>query len=72
MKKKIKIQSFVRTVCVPCGRKHDTKHKSFFGVWNGQCDICGATDVPVADAAHDFGIYASEAARRIDEIQDSL
>lgn len=66
MKKEIYI------VCIPCGKKHKTKEKFVFGVWTGNCDMCGAENVPVADAGHDFGIYNDDDHRKRDAIQDLL
>lgn len=62
----------VVTVCLDCGKKYDTKNKSTFGIWNGNCDICGKKDVPCADAAHDFGIYSNPEGKAKDKLQDLL
>ena len=62
----------IRTVCIPCGQKHDKKKKESFGVWKGMCDMCGDEDVPVADAAHDFGIYSSKEIEAWDKEQDKI
>lgn len=47
----------IQTICLPCGKKHDKKHKTIMGIWTGTCDMCGAKGVPCAAAGHDFGIY---------------
>lgn len=62
----------VVTVCLECGQKYDTKNKSSFGVWVGDCDICGKKGVPCADAAHDFGIYSKPEIKAKDAVDDLL
>lgn len=62
----------ILTVCVDCGKKNDRKHKSAFGIWMGNCDMCGKTNVPIADAAHDFGIYNNYEEKIHDLIQDQI
>ena len=56
----MKSKNIISIICLPCGQKNDKKHKSSMGVWTGDCDLCGKKNVPVADAAHDFGIYSTK------------
>lgn len=58
------MKKVVNTVCLPCGRENDNINKQCFGVWNDTCDMCGAENVPCADARHDFGIYIGYVPRR--------
>lgn len=67
-----KKQQLISVCCMKCGKKYDTKNKSVIGVWTGNCQICGKINVPVADAAHDFGIYSSEEIKKADEEQDLI
>lgn len=62
----------IQTVCIPCGKANDKKHKGVMGVWIGTCDMCGAKDTGCAAAGHDFGIYANEEDKEFDRIQDLI
>lgn len=59
-------------ICLDCGEKVDRKHKTSFGIWKGDCEMCGEKDVLCADAAHDFGYYKTEKERLIDIVQDQI
>lgn len=65
-------KKIINDVCLECGKANDKKHKEVFGMWKGTCDMCGKTDVLVADAGHDFGIYRDETHRKLDAIQDRI
>lgn len=65
------MKEIISTVCLPCGRKNNKKpNKGAFGMWLGDCDMCGATTIPVADAAHDFGIYSTKEIEERDRLND--
>ena len=61
----------VSQVCIPCGNKHKTKEKSVFGMWKGECDMCGE-ETSVAAAGHDFGIYRDKTHELIEAMQDLI
>ena len=65
-------KKIIREVCLECGRKNDRKHKSSFGVWIGNCDMCGAKNVSCASAAHDFGIYSNQEIEHNDKFHDLI
>ena len=58
--------------CLECGKKYDTKHKTCYGVWTDDCDICGSKNVDCASAGHDFGIYNERTEKVLDHIEDLI
>lgn len=62
----------IHTICLDCGKTVDKKHKSSFGMWLDNCDMCGVEGVFCADAQHDFGYYNNDKEKQIDKVQDLI
>lgn len=70
---KDKKEKIILNCCLDCGKKHGTKkNKICFGIWKGNCDMCGKKDVYCASAPHDFGIYSSDEIKNDDKLQDLI
>jgi hypothetical protein len=68
----ITMKKEIQQVCLDCGNKYKTKEKAVFGMWMGNCDMCGKKDTYVAAAGHDFGIYNTHEEKVEDKVQDLL